>query len=225
MINSVSRRGPHQILLPTFSRPNTAFQQLMSPFQAARRRNLGLRNVIPAQVTTMIAAPGRRGAAASCRGRPPKSLKTPGTAPALSAGTRYPHTASRWRTALPAKPARQRPADPDRPAMYPGGTWHPPPVDLRRHRASPSDHADASNAALAGRRHDGCRLSAAWQQVPRHLRPRGAGLIIVHCGACRRTVAHHAVISARRAASSFVGMCAETVPGARAPAARRYAGW
>ena len=50
------------------------------------------------------------------------------------------------------------------------------------------------------------------------------GLIIVHCGACRRAVAHHAVISARRAASSFVGMCAETVPGARAPAARRSAG-
>jgi len=68
------------------------------------------------------------------------------------------------------------------------------------------------------------RLSAAWQQVSRHLRPRGAGLIIVHCGACRRTVAHHAVISARRAASGLVGMCAETVPGARAPAARRSAG-
>src|SRR5208283_1692091 len=67
----------------------------------------------------------------------------------------YPHAASRWRTALPAKPARQRPADqaddPDRPAMYPGGTWHPPPVNLRRHRASPSDHADASGSAGVSR--------------------------------------------------------------------------
>jgi hypothetical protein len=31
--------------------------------------------------------------------------------------------------------------------MYSGGTWHPPPVDLRRHRASPSGHADASDSA------------------------------------------------------------------------------
>ncbi len=31
--------------------------------------------------------------------------------------------------------------------MHPGGTWHPPPVDLRRPRASPSDHADASDSA------------------------------------------------------------------------------
>jgi hypothetical protein len=58
----------------------------------------------------------------------------------LTPDTRTPQ--SRWRTASPAKPARQRPAgragDPDRPAMYPGGTWHPPPVDLRRHRASPA---------------------------------------------------------------------------------------
>jgi len=93
---------------------------------------------------------GTRGAAASCTGPPPKSSKTPGTAPARSAGSRYPHTASRRRTALPAKPARQRPArrtgDPDRPAMHPGGTRHPPPVDPRRHRASPSDHADASDS-------------------------------------------------------------------------------
>lgn len=35
------RASSDQILLPAFSRPNTAFQQLMSPFQAARRRNLG----------------------------------------------------------------------------------------------------------------------------------------------------------------------------------------
>ena len=53
--------------------------------------------------------------------------------------------------ALPAKPARQRPTDRardlDRPAMYPGGTWHPPPVDPRHHRASPSDHADACDSA------------------------------------------------------------------------------
>ena len=37
----ITPRASHQILLPAFSRPNTAFQQLMSPFQAARRRNLG----------------------------------------------------------------------------------------------------------------------------------------------------------------------------------------
>src|SRR3954453_10087339 len=42
MINSVSRRGHRQILLATFSRPKTAFPQLMSPFQATRRRNLSL---------------------------------------------------------------------------------------------------------------------------------------------------------------------------------------
>jgi hypothetical protein len=69
---------------------------------------------------------------------------------ALSADTRYPHTAD-GALALPAKPARQRPAgragDPDRPAMYPGCTWHPPPVDLHRHQASPSNHADASDSA------------------------------------------------------------------------------
>jgi hypothetical protein len=32
--------------------------------------------------------------------------------------------------------------------MYPGGTWHPPPVDLR-HRATSSDHADASDGAFS----------------------------------------------------------------------------
>ena len=42
MINSVSRRGHRQILLATFSRPITAFPQLMFPFHATRRRNLGL---------------------------------------------------------------------------------------------------------------------------------------------------------------------------------------
>jgi hypothetical protein len=42
MIDSVSRRGHRQILLATFSRPKTAFPQLMSPFQATRRRNLRL---------------------------------------------------------------------------------------------------------------------------------------------------------------------------------------
>jgi hypothetical protein len=42
MINSVSGRGHRQILLATFSRPETAFRQLMSPFQATRRRNLSL---------------------------------------------------------------------------------------------------------------------------------------------------------------------------------------
>ena len=42
MINSVSRAGHRQILLATFSRPNTAFPQLISPFQGTRRRNSGL---------------------------------------------------------------------------------------------------------------------------------------------------------------------------------------
>ena len=45
MINSVSRRRHRQILLATFSRPQTAFPQLMSPFQATRRRNLRLATV------------------------------------------------------------------------------------------------------------------------------------------------------------------------------------
>jgi hypothetical protein len=79
-----------------------------------------------------------------------------------------------------------------------------------------------SNAALAAR-----GMSAAWQQVSRHLWPRGAGVSIVHCGVYRRTVVHNAVISARRAASSLVGMCAmsvETILGARTPTARRSAG-
>jgi hypothetical protein len=44
MINSVSRRGHRQILLATFSRPKTAFPQLIPLFQATRRRNLGLVN-------------------------------------------------------------------------------------------------------------------------------------------------------------------------------------
>ena len=73
------------------------------------------------------------------------------TAPALSPGSRYPQTASRWRTGVTGQAsttATCRPAgDPDRPAMYPGGPWHPPPVDLRRHRASPNDHADAPDSA------------------------------------------------------------------------------
>ena len=41
-INSVSRRGHRQILLATFFEPKTAFPQLISPFQATRRRNLRL---------------------------------------------------------------------------------------------------------------------------------------------------------------------------------------
>src|SRR6266496_3159561 len=47
MINSVSRRGHRQILLATFLRPTTAFPQLMSPFQATRRRNLRLDAGVP----------------------------------------------------------------------------------------------------------------------------------------------------------------------------------
>jgi len=42
VINPVSRRGHRQILLATFSRLKTTFPQLTSPFQATRRRNLGL---------------------------------------------------------------------------------------------------------------------------------------------------------------------------------------
>jgi hypothetical protein len=42
MIKSVPRREHRQVLLATFSRPNTSFPQLMSPFQATRRRNLRL---------------------------------------------------------------------------------------------------------------------------------------------------------------------------------------
>jgi hypothetical protein len=61
---------------------------------------------------------------------------------------------------LPAKPARQRPADRagdrDRPARYPGGTWHPPPVDLRRHRASPATTPTHPILPNSGRRPDAC---------------------------------------------------------------------
>jgi hypothetical protein len=42
MINLVSRRGHRQILLATFSRPKATFLQLMFPFHATCRRNLGL---------------------------------------------------------------------------------------------------------------------------------------------------------------------------------------
>ena len=93
--------------------------------------------------------------AAEARHRRAKTRHGPGTI------RRHPIPAQRkqLRTALPAKPARQRPAgragDPDRPAMYPEVTWHPPPVDLRRHRASPSDHKAGSpfNRSSAGQGH------------------------------------------------------------------------
>lgn len=73
-----------------------------------------------------------------------------------------------------------------------------------------------SSAAMSARWHAGRRLpgSRAWQCS----RSYGAGLIIHHCGAARRTVAHHAAISARRAAPSLVRMCvmcAEIVLGER----------
>src|SRR6266568_3285870 len=57
MINSVSRRGHRQILLATFSRLNTAFPQLMSPFQATRRRNLGLGIFSPPEVAAKSLMP------------------------------------------------------------------------------------------------------------------------------------------------------------------------
>ncbi len=59
-----------------------------------------------------------------------------------------------WRTALPAKPARRRPATElvtliDLPCTPEVPGIHLPwmTVDLRRHRASPSDNADASDSA------------------------------------------------------------------------------
>ena len=79
-----------------------------------------------------------------------RRVKTP-TRPRHLSADPYPPTVSRRRTALPARPVRQRPADhandPDRPAMYPGDTSHPPTVDLRRYRASPSGPADSSDSA------------------------------------------------------------------------------
>jgi hypothetical protein len=107
-----------------------------------------------------------RGAPRSAAEGRHEELKNPRHGPALSAGTRYLHTAGRWRIALTAKAARQRPADqadnPDRPAMYPGGARHLPPVDLHRHRASRSDHADASDSA------DVSEPAASGRARPRH---------------------------------------------------------
>ncbi len=107
--------------------------------KATRRRD---QRVLPGGVADLMNPQIRHHVTILKRYTATEEPRTPGTAPALSAGTRHPHTASRWRTALPAKPARPRPAgragDPDRPAMYPGGTWQPPPVNLRRHRASPA---------------------------------------------------------------------------------------
>jgi hypothetical protein len=76
MINSVSRRGHRQVLLATFSRPKTAFPQLMSPFQATRRRNSGLADVTPPSVaasgsSTRRVVPAPRGL--SRKIRPPSA--------------------------------------------------------------------------------------------------------------------------------------------------------
>ena len=107
-----------------------------APYDCAQDRPTipGLRTVIRAQVTTMIADP--TGAPLLAAQAAAEELKNPRHDPGAIGRHPYPHTASRWRTALPAEPVRRRPAgragDPDRPAMYPGGTWHPPPVDLRR---------------------------------------------------------------------------------------------
>ena len=42
MINLISRPGPPRIFLATFPGLNMVFPQLRLPFQATRRRNLGL---------------------------------------------------------------------------------------------------------------------------------------------------------------------------------------
>jgi hypothetical protein len=62
-------------------------------------------------------------------------------------GKRREDTAGTWRAALHAEPSGQRPAstahDRARPAGYPTGTCHRPPVDPRHYQAqaSPNDHA------------------------------------------------------------------------------------
>jgi hypothetical protein len=65
--------------------------------------------------------------------RRPQSSSRP-TRPRPSTGAPMPAHRERQRIALPAEPASQRSAgqarDPDRPVMYPGGTWHRPPADL-----------------------------------------------------------------------------------------------
>ncbi len=112
-----------------------------APYDCAQDRPTipGLRTVIRAQVTTMIADP--TGAPLLAAQAAAEELKNPRHDPGAIGRHPYPHTASRWRTALPAEPVRRRPAgragDPDRPAMYPGGTWHPPPVNLRRYSGEP----------------------------------------------------------------------------------------
>ena len=55
--------------------------------------------------------------------------------------------------------------------MYPGGTWHLPPVDLRRHRASPSDHADASDSAEMSIFFSRISMHLMAYSLPRHPRP------------------------------------------------------
>ena len=127
----------------TTTRPGSARHRVIEgtdpSAKATRRRD---QRVLPGGVADLMNPQIRHHVTILKRYTATEEPRTPGTAPALSARTRYPHTASRWRTALPAKPARPRPAgragDPDRPAMYPGGTWQPPPVNLRRHRASPA---------------------------------------------------------------------------------------
>ena len=89
----------------------------------------GLRTVIPAPVTTMIAAPGAPLLAAEARHdevrNPPHYPPTPDTRTPQADGAPR-HLPSQHDSNLPAELVTLIPA------MYPGGTWHPPSVDLRR---------------------------------------------------------------------------------------------
>ena len=141
----------------------------------------------------------------------------PGQPPAQLLALRSRHPAHRRQPRRPPhpRPPRPRPGKP-RPRQHRPGhhrdhprerlttTTRPPPRQPEQHQAPPAPPAGPFPSPVMPTQRD---ADVPNQRVAEHLRPRGAGLIIVHCGAFRRTVAHHAVISARRAASSFVGMC------------------
>jgi hypothetical protein len=104
-------------------RPPTAWDQHFASGMGPGRDRRGGTDPHAHHVHKPAFLPAARGALAARRG--------PAYPPAPDART----PASGRRIALPAEPARQRSAgqarNPGRPVMYPGGTWHRPPADLR----------------------------------------------------------------------------------------------
>ena len=136
MINSVSRRWHRRILLATFSRPSAAFPQLMSPFQATRRRNLGL-NRFPTRVRLLPAGLPLRGSG---------SRDGDGS---VAAGTGSSRGAGQWPGG-----ARSGAGLPFSPLMAPGGWMRPrgrsSPAAARRIRGSMSSHTPLICSPLLG---------------------------------------------------------------------------